>query len=120
MRAAHAGEQNFIFQRDVRNYIVEKAKEAGVPTFRALYVAEHESQFTFRNGFFEPQIEGDKGQSIGLWQIHLPAHPEVTYACAKSVECSTAWAMPRLLATPNIWSAWRFRFECYKDLTLGK
>jgi murein DD-endopeptidase MepM/ murein hydrolase activator NlpD len=31
---------------------------------------------------------GDQGTSFGLWQIHLPAHPDVSQACAVDAACA--------------------------------
>jgi len=36
---------------------------------------------------------GDGGSSLGWWQIHLPAHPDVTSACALDPVCSSRAAL---------------------------
>lgn len=40
-------------------------------------------------GTFSPYATGDGGTSHGIWQIHLPAHPDVTLAEARSPWIST-------------------------------
>jgi len=35
---------------------------------------------------------GDREKSFGLWQIHLPSHPNITYEQAIDPEWSTDWA----------------------------
>ena len=36
---------------------------------------------------------GDSGQSVGLWQIHKPSHPNITTECRIDVYCSTRAAI---------------------------
>jgi len=43
---------------------------------------------------------GDQGTSFGLWQIHLPAHPDVSQGCAEDPQCAARAAR----AISNGWS----------------
>lgn len=71
---------------------------------RALFIAEHESQFVF-NQRGDMQLTclnvkspyyGQPVEARGIWQITKCYHPEVTDAQADDVVWSTAWAMTRL------------------------
>ena len=89
---------------NVVDLITRKAIEYGVDVQMALAVAKCESGYDIR-------IKGDDGESWGLWQIHSPAHPRVTLEQATDPLWATEWAMPRLKATPSIWT-------CYRNLYL--
>lgn len=96
----------------VREYVRAAAVAAGVDPKEALYILKNESQDCGweRDGYFEPDIPGDAGASIGCWQIYLPAHNDVTPACAADFICSTEWSL-RMIKNgyDNWWSTWRFR-----------
>lgn len=52
---------------------------------------------------------GDGGTSYGLWQWHLPAHPDITKECALDPTCSTILAMKTLKAGGvKIWTCGRY------------
>ncbi|MBI3936915.1 MAG: hypothetical protein HY323_08055 [Betaproteobacteria bacterium] len=50
---------------------------------------------------------GEREQSFGPWQIHLPAHPDVTRSCALDLTCSTekAFAISKGGTDFGPWSA---------------
>ena len=97
-------------QGAIRTIIVAKAREMGVSELIALEIADKESRFN-------PLAVGDKHlickktgkriRSRGIWQINSCAWPEVTDEIAFSVEKSTAWAMPKIKETPEIWSVYK-------------
>ena len=51
---------------------------------------------------------GQQEQSFGPWQIHLPAHPDITRSCAMELNCSTAAAFKISNGGTNFnpWSAY--------------
>lgn len=55
---------------------------------------------------------GDREQSFGLVQIHLPAHAHVSYAQATDPEFAVEF-LARNLAVGNGWM-----WTCYKELAL--
>lgn len=77
-----------------------EARKHGVDEEMALEVMNCESGGN-------PEAVGDSGNSYGLWQIHLPAHPSITKEIALNPASSTLWAMPRLRDNPEIWTCWR-------------
>lgn len=48
---------------------------------------------------------GDNGSSFGLWQIHLPAHPEVSQGCAFDPACAAS-AVLRISSGGTNWQPW--------------
>lgn len=52
-----------------------------------------------------PKAVGDQGTSYGLWQIHLPAHPDVSVACAEDPVCATKAAFGISSRGTN-WAPW--------------
>lgn len=56
-----------------------------------------------------PAAIGDGGESVGLFQIHLPSHPEVTAILALNPIESIEWSAKKFKADPTIWT-------CYKKL----
>ena len=84
-------------------YIVAVAEERGVNPIHALNVANCESGLNHL-------AVGDKGLSLGLWQIHQPAHPN-TREIALDPIASTQWAMDQLVS--GRWEMW----SCYKIVT---
>jgi hypothetical protein len=48
---------------------------------------------------------GDREESYGIWQIHLPAHPDVSRECAVDVACSTRAAF-RISSGGTNWNPW--------------
>lgn len=61
-----------------------------------------------------PDAVGDDGTSFGLWQIHLPAHPDVSQACALDPSCAAA-AAARISEFGHNWNPWTtFRTGAYQ------
>ncbi len=50
---------------------------------------QSQSDNYFQPGQNAEYPNGGQEQSFGPWQIHLPAHPDVTQACAMELTCST-------------------------------
>lgn len=42
-------------------------------------------------------VVGDRGESIGFFQIHRGFHPSVSRACATDLKCSATWTLNRLV-----------------------
>ncbi len=60
---------------------------------------------------YNPAAVGDHGKSVGIFQIHLPAHPNITRSQAKDPYFSLAWAIDKWYAGEiGIWT-------CAKILT---
>ena len=88
---------------DVRAYVQNAARAAGVNPSVAEWIVMHESQH-------QPLATGDGGESRGLWQISRIYHPEVSDKCAYSVTCSTQWSLRRIVGgNINEWSTWKYR-----------
>ena len=73
--------------------------EDKIPTGAAISLAELGQQSDTATVF------GDNGESVGVWQIHLPAHPDVSTACAADLECSTRAAY-RISSGGTNWNPW--------------
>lgn len=57
---------------------------------------------------FNPTIAGDNGQSIGLAQIHLPAHPYVTKEMAQNPEYAVTFIVNNFRqGKQKLWTCWR-------------
>lgn len=57
---------------------------------------------------FDPEAIGDKGTSLGIAQIHLPAHPEVSREKALDGIWSINWAAKQFSAgRAAMWTCWR-------------
>jgi Lysozyme like domain len=54
--------------------------------------AQAQSDVFYQPGQNPSYPQGGREQSFGPWQIHLPAHPDVTQSCAMDLTCSTAAA----------------------------
>lgn len=84
--------------------VSEQSVKNGINPDLALCIVSHESQF-------DPTKIGDltskTGISVGLWQIHLWAHPDVTKTEALDPIFSTAWAMNQIKeGNVGIWSTY--------------
>lgn len=91
----------------VDRYVRAEAIEYGVNPEIASFIVSHESQ-DGRN------LIGDDGNSRGPWMISRIYHPEVSYACAMDLKCSTEWSLKHILAGYlSEWSTWRFRCKFY-------
>ena len=82
--------------------IVETARLFGIDEGRFLATAKCESSLN-------PSAIGDDGESIGIFQIHLPSHPSVTKELALNASWAIKWAAEKFRADPRIW-------VCYKKL----
>lgn len=101
---------------EIRASVVSLATYIGVDPDRALFVLRHESQYCDwgRDGYYNPAITGDDGESIGCWQIYLKMHPEVTLDCASNFWCSTMWSLEQMKnGHLNWWSTWKYRKVWY-------
>ena len=57
---------------------------------------------------FNPKAIGDHGKSIGVFQIHLPAHPDVSKVQALDPFYSLAWAIDKYVnGEIGIWTCWK-------------
>jgi len=90
-------------------YVRSAAEVAGVNPRVAQWVVSHESQY-------HPEATGDGGESRGLWQINRFYHPEVSDECAYDAECSTDWALQRILdGKINEWTTWKYCRAWFED-----
>lgn len=63
---------------------------------------------------------GDQGTSFGPWQIHLPAHPDVTQACAMDLMCAAA-ATVKISSGGTNWNPWTtFQTGAYRAFLGGQ
>lgn len=82
----------------IKDYIVVESLIIGVDSQLALNVVNLESRFNHN-------AVGDKGNSYGLWQIHLPSHPSITKEQALDPIWSTNWALVEIKRNScKIWS----------------
>lgn len=87
----------------VKQYVEAQAKLLGVSIIPVDWILDHESQ----DG---TNMKGDDGKSIGYWMIYLAKHPEVSYACAMNLQCSTQWTLTQILkGNINWWTTWKYR-----------
>lgn len=89
---------------DVEQLIRSKATEYGVDKERALKIAKCESGLDPEIQSFHIQADGTREQSFGLWQIHLPSHPDVSHEMAIDPYLSTEWAMSKF--SDEQWHMW--------------
>lgn len=82
--------------------IIETARLHGIDENKFLYTAECESSLN-------PSAIGDGGNSIGLFQIHLPSHPSVTKELALDAQWAIRWSAEKFREDPTIW-------VCYNKL----
>jgi hypothetical protein len=89
---------------EIEDYIIYLAEHEGINVGTALSIANCESGF-------DGHAIGDHGTSLGVFQIHLPAHPEVTSEQALNPIWNVDWAFDQMLAGKfGIWS-------CYDENT---
>ncbi len=82
----------------IRDYIATEALVAGVDPQMAQEIVSKESKFNC-------EAIGDHGTSHGCWQIHLPAHKDISKAQANDIVWSTQWSMKQLKeGNCKIWS----------------
>lgn len=108
-------------QTEVREYVAEQAKLAGISIASTTFIVSHESQWdTTRVGDDGICLDkrspnyGKKTTSRGLWQINSCYHPEVSDQCAFNLQCSTAFSL-KLIAAGGInqWSTYRLCKKLY-------
>ncbi len=88
-------------KENIEKIIRVAARQYGVDEERMLQVAKCESSL-------RPRVIGDDGNSIGLFQIHLPSHPEVTQEQALDPEWSSEWSAKKFQeGKQNIWVCYR-------------
>lgn len=87
---------------DIEKYIRQVARDNGINEEKFIAVSKCESGLN-------PLAHGDKnlGGSYGLWQIHKPSHPDVSYEQATDIIWSTEWAAEKWKANPMIWTCYR-------------
>jgi hypothetical protein len=75
-------------------------------------VSEHQMLVTGKcESSFDKIAVGDKGKSFGLWQIHLPAHPDITKEQAFDPVFSTEWTAQEFSkGHQKQWTCWRDNF----------
>ena len=83
--------------KDVKTLISEYQIKYGLVGFYETALCE--------SGFNASAI-GDSGGSYGLWQIHLPAWPEITKEQALDPVWSTQWAVEKFQEDPTIWTCY--------------
>ncbi len=86
--------------RSVRDIVVEAAIRNDIDVKKFLATAQCESSL-------RPGVTGDGGNSIGLFQIHLPSHPQVTKEEAFDAYWSAEWSAKKFKINPNIWTCYR-------------
>lgn len=92
----------------IRDYIAVEALVMGVNPQIALGVVKRESQF-------HCERVGDYGTSHGCWQIHLPAHKEISPTQAHDVIWSTQWSLNEI--KENGCGIWSTCFSTMKEIS---
>lgn len=99
-----------VAKETVQEMISRKATEMDVDPKLALRIANCESSFVPQQSKIINPRTGEREKSFGIWQIHIPSHPDVSIEQAMDPEWSTDWAMPRLKDNPNLWSCFSYPF----------
>lgn len=82
----------------ITDYIVTESLVNGVDPQLILNTAKFESRLN-------PHAVGDHNTSFGLYQIHLPAHSEISRAQAEDIVWSTQWTINEMRKNGcRIWS----------------
>lgn len=93
----------------IKDYIVTEALVMGVNPQIALGVVDRESKFNVN-------AVGDHGESFGAWQIHVPAHKEVSAKQAKDIIFATRWSLIEI--KENGCTIWSTCADTMKSLTV--
>lgn len=102
--------------QQVADFVSEEAVHYGVNPADALWIVGHESEDCWQEGYYDPALKGDGGKSVGCWQFNLNANPQVSYACAADLKCSTELAMQWILdGKIDKWSTWVYRDIWYAN-----
>jgi hypothetical protein len=92
----------------IRSYIEAEAVKVGVDKNLAVMIAECESGFVPQQSQIV-NAKGERENSWGVWQIHLPDHPQVTREQAMDIKFSTEYSLDLLKkGQATLWS-------CYKN-----
>lgn len=93
--------QPIIYSREIAPLVIEAyAIHYGIPSKPLIDTLRCESQFN-------PSAIGDNGNSFGIAQIHLPAHPDVTKQQALDPLWAINWAAYHFsLHQESMWSCW--------------
>lgn len=92
-----------------RKYGISEAR------FRALILCENRSMNPSKQSdlyyqFSDPRrgiVMGEREQSYGLVQIHLPDHPDVSYSQAIDPDFALDWAAQKISVGWTKWSCWK-------------
>ena len=87
---------------EIEKIILDAAARHEINANRFLITAKCESSL-------RPRVIGDNGNSLGLFQIHLPSHPTVTREQAFNPVWASEWSAIKFRKNPYIW-------VCYKKL----
>lgn len=95
------------YTSDDQYYVEQEAISYGVNPNLATCILYNESQWQ-KNRVGD--ITSPTGISVGPWQIHLSAHPDVTYKQAMDLHWSTDWALNQIAnGKVGIWSTyWKY------------
>ena len=92
-------------QEDIRSYVKKKALEHKEILSRFLVNENTLEKIINCESGWSSTKKGDNGKSVGLWQIHLPAHKDVTLKLAEDPFWSTDWAFKKIeQGEIKIWS----------------
>ena len=96
-------------------YIQCLAPYYGVNTDTAEFIAKHESQFVWdQKGDYSTST--GRYTSYGIYQLHLPAHPDITVREATDPVFNVTWSLIQMsIGNLNIWSSWKFRNLWYSN-----
>ena len=95
--------QQVKLEKTVEELIADASLRYGIDHAKFLATAQCES--SLRSNV----IGGDDGNSVGLFQIHLPSHPEVSMENALDPIWAVEWAAKKFKIDPTIW-------VCYNKL----
>jgi len=101
--------QNSFTKDEIKLYVIRRFLEADIEPKTIADIVTCESNWNL-------YAVGDSGKSIGLFQLHLPAHPSISKECAFDLECSTKQAI--ILAKDN--KKGLRHWTCYKPKALDK
>lgn len=113
---ALAGKEAAPSPQEIRVYIIAEGQKAGVNLQKLDWLFGHESSYCWREGFYDPAIKGDDGNSRGCAQISRIYHPEVTDEQANDLIFSVHWTIKQILAGKiDEWSTIRLCRKLYPD-----
>lgn len=95
----------------VEDYVRYIAREYEINEYRFAETARCESGFVPQ----QSKVINKKGQredSWGIFQIHLPDHPDVSREEAMDIEFATKWSAEQFKkGYPNLWSCYKKQFN---------